>query len=136
MLHVGHTMFAETTSQAWIWNVSYHATSNPAKTTFNITPLLKKRPFFLGGGDGVIFWEYFHELLGLAHKKNFEKTLGQSRCFGTIIGQFRPFCDFGNFKKSGIFSIFGQIWRLFFFQNTILDQIGPRIIKNDFSDIL
>jgi len=79
--------------------------------------------------------EYFHEFLGLAHKNILVKTLGQSRCFGIIIGQFRPFCDFGKFKKSGIFSIVGQIWQLFF-QNTILDQIAPKIIKNDFSDIL
>ena len=44
--------------------------------------------FFFGGGG--IFLEYFHEFLGLGHKKNFGKTLGQSRCFGIIIGQFRP----------------------------------------------
>ena len=89
----------------------------------------------LGGGK---FLEYFHEFLGLGHKKIFGMTLGQSRCFEIIIGQFRPlrpFYEFGKFKKSGIFSIFGQIWQLFF-QNTILDQNCPRIIKYCFSDIL
>ena len=50
----------------------------------------QKWPFFFGGGGGVIFLEYFHEFLGLGHKKNFGKTLGKSRCFGIIIGQFRP----------------------------------------------
>jgi branched-subunit amino acid transport protein AzlD len=40
--------------------------------------------FFLGGG--VMIVEYFHEFLGLGHKTNFWKTLGQSRCFGIIIG--------------------------------------------------
>ena len=73
-------------------------------------------PFFFGGGE-VIVLENFHEFLGLGHEKNFGKTLGQSRCFGIIIGQFRPLpaiFDLGKFKKSGIFSIFGQIWRLFF----------------------
>ena len=77
----------------------------------------KKKPFF--GGK---FFEIFHEFLGLGHKKPFGKTLGQSRCFGIIIGQFKPFCDFGKFEKSGIFSIF--------------EQISPRTIKNGFSDIL
>ena len=65
-----------------------HAASNPAKTTFNIiTPPPSPQNglfFFLGGGGGVIFLEYFHEFLGLGHKKNFRKTLGQSRCFGSI----------------------------------------------------
>ena len=76
-------------------------------------PQKKKNGLFFWGG-GVIFLEYFHEFLGLGHKKNFGKTLGQSQCFGIIIGHFRPFCDFGKFKKSRIFSIFGQIWQLFF----------------------
>ena len=81
-------------------------------------PPPKKKAFFLGGG-GVSFLEYFHEFWGLEHKTIFGKTLGQSRCFGIIIGQFRnfpPFYDFGKFNKSGIFSIFGQIWQLFFFK--------------------
>ena len=38
----------------------------------------------------IIFLEYFHGFLGLGHEKNFGKTLWQSRCFGIIIGQFRP----------------------------------------------
>ena len=54
-----------------------------------ISPPPKKWPFFFGGGGGD-FLEYFHEFLGLGHKKNFGKTLGQSQCFGIIIGQFRP----------------------------------------------
>ena len=64
------------------------------------------------GGGRVNFLEYFHEFLGLGHKRNFGKTLGQSRCFGIIIDYFRPFYDFVKFKKSGIFTI-GQIWQLF-----------------------
>ena len=74
-------------------------------------PPKKKWPFFWGG---VSFLEYFHEFLGLGHKKIFGMTLGQRRCFEIIIGQFRPFYEFGKFKKSAIFSIFGQIWQLFF----------------------
>ena len=49
-------------------------------------PPPKNGPF----GGGVRFLEYFHEFLGLEHKKNFGKNLGQSRCFGIIIGRFRP----------------------------------------------
>ena len=45
------------------------------------------------------------------------------------------FVILGNSKKLG-FSVFLGKFGNFFFQNTILDQIGPRIIKNDFSDIL
>ena len=41
-------------------------------------------------GGGVSFLEYFHEFLGLGHKKIFGMTLGQSQCFEIIIGQFRP----------------------------------------------
>ena len=81
--------------------------------SINLPPPKKKWRFFFWGG-GVSFLEYFHEFFGLGHKKNFGKTLGQSRCFGIIIGHFRPFYDFGKFKKSGIFSIFGQIWQLVF----------------------
>ena len=53
----------------------------------NLPPPPKKKWPFLGG---VRFLEYFHEFLGLEHKKNFGKNLGQSRCFGIIIGRFRP----------------------------------------------
>ena len=52
----------------------------------NLPPPPQNGPF---GGGGKIFG-YFHEFLGLEHKKNFGKTLGQSRCFGIIIGRFRP----------------------------------------------
>ena len=74
---------------------------------------------FLGGG--VIFLEYFHEFLGLGHKKKIWKDFGAKPMFWNNYrpipansGHFRPFCDLGKFKKSGIFSIFGQIWQLFF----------------------
>jgi hypothetical protein len=50
--------------------------------------------------------------------------------------QFRSIYGYLKFKKSGIFSIFGQIWQLFFLQNAILGEIGPRTIKNVFSEIL
>ena len=49
--------------------------------------------------------------------------------------QFRPIYAFLKFKKPGIFSIFWQIWQLFF-QNAILSKIGPRTIKNGFSEIV
>ena len=66
----------------------FHAASKLAKTTFNkFNPPPPKMALF--GGGGKIFG-YFHEFLGLEHKKNFGKTLGQSRCFGIIIGRFRP----------------------------------------------
>ena len=39
-----------------------------------------------------------------------------------------------NSKNHGFSAFLGKFGN-FFFQNTILDQIGPRIIKNDFSDI-
>ena len=73
-------------------------------------------------------------------QKQLEKTFEQSRCFGMIIGRFRLlpailcFCEIQN--NLGLFSIFGQIWQLFFFQNAILGKIGPRTIKNGFSEIV
>ena len=98
-----------------------HAASKLAKTTFNkFTPPPKKMALL----GGVSFLEYFHEFLGLGHKKIFGKTLGQSQCFGIIIGQFRPFYEFGKFKTSGIFSIFGQIWQLLFSKY----DFGPNLV--------
>ena len=74
-------------------------------------------------GGGVIFLEYFHEFLGLEHKKIFGKTLGQSRCFGIIIGRFGQvsghFVTLGNSKNVG-FSVFLGKFGNFFFQNTIV----------------
>ena len=74
-------------------------------------PQKKKALFFFLGGGGWFFLEYFHEFLGLGHKKNFGKTLGQSRCFGIIIGQFRPL--------PAIFVIWGNSKKCFFWQNIL-----------------
>jgi hypothetical protein len=76
-----------------------------------ISPPPKKVPF---GGEGVAFFEYFHEFLVLSQQKNSGKNFEQAETFDVLIGRFRPFHDFLKFKKSGIFSIFGQIWQLFF----------------------
>ena len=95
-----------------------------------ISPPPTKKGLFLGEGDcfGIFSWFF-----GFGAQNNLGKTLGQSRCFGMIISQFRPFYDFVKFKKSGVFSLLEKIWQLFFFQITILSQIGPRTIKNGFS---
>ena len=86
----------------------------------------------------MIFLEYFHEFLGLTQKK-FWKDFGAKPMFW---GNYRPipatsgyFLIWGNSKNQG-FSVFLDKFGNFFFQNTILAQIGPRIIKSDFSDIL
>ena len=99
-------------------------------------PPLKKG---LLGGGGVSFLEYFHEFLGLGHKKTFCTNFGAKPMFWN---NYRPipatsghFVTLGNSKKLG-FSVFLGKFGNFFFQNTILDQIGPRTIKNGFSDIL
>ena len=70
-----------------------YAASKRFRQTFNKLPPPppKKKSFFWGGGGGgEFFLKYFHEFLSLEHKKKFGTTLGQSRCFGIIIGQFRP----------------------------------------------
>ena len=111
-----------------------HAASNPAKTTFNIItppPPQKKWSFFLGGG-GVIFLEYFHEFLGLGYKKNFGKTLGQSRCFGIIIGQFRPLPAilwFGEIQKITDFQHFWANLAAFFFKIQFWTKLALESLK-------
>jgi hypothetical protein len=52
-----------------------------------------------------------------ADKTILEKILSKPEllmCLSTDSGQFRPLYAFVKFEKSGIFSIFGQIWQLFF----------------------
>jgi hypothetical protein len=49
--------------------------------------------------------------------------------------QFRPIYGYLKFKQLEIFSIFEEIGQLFF-QNAILGKIGPRTIKNGFSEIV
>jgi hypothetical protein len=49
--------------------------------------------------------------------------------------RFRPIYGYLKFKKSWIFSILGKFGNLFFL-NAILGKIGPRTIKNGFSDIV
>ena len=57
-----------------------HAGSNPAKKTFNkFTPPQKKKTALLGG---VRFLEYFHEFLGLEHKKILVKLWGKADVLG------------------------------------------------------
>ena len=46
------------------------------------------------------------------------------------------FVILGNSKNLGFSVFLGKFGNFFVFQNTILDQSGPRIIKTDFSDIL
>ena len=95
---------------------NFHAASKPAKTKFNkFTPPPKKWPFW-----GVVsFLEYFHEFLGLEHKKKLDRLWAKPMFWDN----YRPipatsgyFVTLGNKKKCGIFSIFGQIWQLFFFK--------------------
>jgi hypothetical protein len=50
----------------------------------------------------------------LEQKKLFGEILEQAGSFGIQIGQFGQISGYWKFKKSGIFSIFGQIWQLFF----------------------
>ena len=96
---------------------TYHAASKLAKTTFNkFTPPPPKWPFL---GGGVSFLEYFHEFLGLGHKKIFGMTLGQSRCFEIVIGQFRPLPAIlwiWEIQKIWNFQYFWAILATFFFK--------------------
>ena len=63
------------------------------------------------------------------------QTLEQAGTFGTQIGRFWPIYGYLKFNKSGIFSIFGQIWQLFF-SKCDFGKNGSRIIKNGFSEIV
>ena len=92
-------------------------------------PPKKKKWPFLGG---VIFLEYFHEFLGLGHKKNFGKTLGQSRCFGIIIGQFRPLPAilwFGEIQKITDFQHFWANLATFFFKIQFWTKLALESLK-------
>ena len=53
----------------------------------NLPPPPKKKKWRFWGGKifGIFSW-----IFGFGTQKNFGKTLGQSRCFGIIIGRFRP----------------------------------------------
>jgi hypothetical protein len=62
----------------------------------------------------VAFFDYFHDFLVLSQQKNSGKNFEQAGTFDVLIGQFRPLYNFLKFEKYGIFSIFGQIWQLFF----------------------
>ena len=73
-----------------IFYLARYAASKLAKTTINkFTPHPQNGPFFFGGGGGK-FFGIFSWIFGVGTQKSFGKTLGQSRCFGIIIGQFRP----------------------------------------------
>ena len=50
----------------------------------------------------------------LTQQKKSGKNVEQVGTFDVLIGGFRPIYAFLKFKKSGIFSIFGQIWQFFF----------------------
>ena len=94
----------------------------------NLPPPQKKWPF-LGGGS---FLKYFHEFLGLGHKKNFGKTLGQRWCFGIIIGQFRPLPAilwFGEIQKIRDFQYFWANLATFFFKIQFWTKLALEAFK-------
>jgi hypothetical protein len=75
------------------------------------------------GGD--LFLGYLHQFLVLEQQKHFGESMEQAGIFDRQFGRFWTIYGHLKFKKSGIFSIFGQIWQLFFsFQNAILGKIG------------
>ena len=86
-----------------------------AQTTFNnFTPPTPKKGCFLGG---VTFLDNFTNFW-VWNKKNFLVRLWTKP---ELLGyksadfcRFRSIYGYLKFKKSGIFSIFGQIWQLFF----------------------
>jgi hypothetical protein len=75
--------------------------------------------------------------LVLGRQKNSGQNFEQAGTFDVLIGQFRPFYDFLTFKKMwvGDFQYFSAKLATFFFQNAILSKIGPRTIKNGFSEM-
>ena len=90
-------------------------------------------------GGGMIFFGIFSWIFGFGTQKKFWKNFEAKPMFWN---NYRPipttsghFVIWGNSKNQGFSAFLGKFGN-FFFQNTILDQIGPRIIKNDFSDIL
>ena len=92
-----------------------HAASNPEKTTFNITPPHHQNCLFLGG---IFFLEFFHEFLGLGHKKIFWKDFGKNPMFWNnyrpIPATYVHFVILGNSKSLG-FSVFWDKFGNFFF---------------------
>jgi hypothetical protein len=74
--------------------------------------------------------------LVLGQQKNFGKTLEQAGTFDVLIGRFRPFYAFFEIQKIWDFQYFWVNLATFFFQNAILSKIGPRTIKNGFSEIV
>jgi hypothetical protein len=86
----------------------------------------------------LIFGEevkYLHQFLVLQQKIVFGESM--AGIFDRHFTRFRPIYLWPfEIKKLGIFSIFSQIWQLFFLQNAILRKIGPGTIKNGFYDIV
>ena len=96
----------------------------------------RKRHLISSPPQKGLFWEYFHELLGLGHKKKFWKDFGANPMFWNNYRPLPAILWFWEIQKIWDFQYFWTNLATVFFQNTILDQISSRIIKNDFSDIL
>ena len=101
----------------------------------NLPPPPKNGPFW-GGGK---FFGIFSWIFGFGTQKNFWNDFGVKPMFWNnyrpIPATFGHFMNLGN-SKNLEFSVFLGKFGNFFFQNTILDQIGPSIIEYGFSDIL
>ena len=76
--------------------------------------------------------------MSLEQKMFIGKALDQAGTFGIQIGRFWPISAnlwLFEIQKICDFQYFWANLATFFFQNAILGKIGPRIIKNGFSEI-
>ena len=109
---------------------TYHAASNPAKTTFNIiTP--PQNGLFLGGGGGD-FFGIFSWIFGFGTQKKFWKDFGAKPVFWN---NYRPipatsghFVIWGNSKNQG-FSVFLGKFGNFFFKIQFWTKLALESLK-------
>jgi hypothetical protein len=88
---------------------------------------------------GVRFLIHLLQFLVLEQKKIFGKSMELAEIFDDQFGRFGPIpANLWPFEIQKIcdFQYFWANLATFFFQNAILGEIGPRIIKNGFSEIL
>jgi hypothetical protein len=81
------------------------------QTAFNFFTSPPQRALF-GGGCKV--FEISQPFFGLRTEIVFGESIELAEIFDRQFGRFWPIYGYLKFKKSGIFSIFGQIWQLFF----------------------
>ena len=89
-------------------------------------PPKKKGLFFFGGGGCFAIFSWF---LGFGTHKKFREDFGAQQMFWDNYRPISAILWLSEIQKNLGFSVFLGKFGNCFFQNTILGQIGPRIIK-------